>query len=144
MTSPFTRLRAFATPLAPGLMLAATIGAAAAFLGAHYGAPVMLFALLLGMAFNFLYEDSRCRAGIDYASKFILRLGVGLLGIRIALDDLAQIGVVGAGLLAGLILLTISTGFVVAPLFRRQWRFALLTGGRWQSAVLRRPLPLQP
>lgn len=34
----------------PGVLLSATIGAAAAFLGSHYGAPVMLFALLLGIA----------------------------------------------------------------------------------------------
>ena len=123
------RARNTIAPLAPGLMLAATIAAAAAFLSAHYGAPVMLFALLIGMAFNFLHEDGPCRAGIEFAAKFVLRLGVGLLGIRIALDDLAQIGLTGAGVLLALIGLTIATGFIAAPLFRRQWRFALLTGG---------------
>jgi uncharacterized integral membrane protein (TIGR00698 family) len=123
------RARAFSAPLLPGLMLAATIAAAAGFLGAHYAAPVMLFALLIGMAFNFLHADGPCTAGVDFAAKFVLRLGVGLLGIRIALDDLAQIGLGGAGLLVGLIAATIATGFIAAPLFRRQWRFALLTGG---------------
>lgn len=126
---PIARLRAWGAPLMPGVLLAATVGAAAAFLGAHYGAPVMLFALLIGMAFNFLHQDGPCGAGIDFAAKFILRLGVGLLGIRIVLEDLAQIGFAGAGLLVGLIALTIATGFVAAPLFGRQWRFALLTGG---------------
>ncbi|WP_274353413.1 YeiH family protein [Roseinatronobacter alkalisoli] len=124
-----TRLYAWGTPLLPGMMLAATVAAASAFLGAHYGAPVMLFALLLGMAFNFLHEDDPCRAGIDFTSQFILRLGVGLLGIRIAFDDVAQIGLLGAGVLAGLIALTIATGFVAGALFGRSWRFALLTGG---------------
>lgn len=124
-----TRLQDRIAPLALGLMLAATIAAAAAFLGAHYGAPVMLFALLLGMAFNFLHDDGPCRAGIDFASKFVLRLGVGLLGARIALEDLAMIGLSGAGVLMGLIGVTIASGFAIAPLFRRQWRFALLTGG---------------
>ncbi len=123
------RARAFSAPLLPGLLLAATIAAAAGFLGAHYAAPVMLFALLIGMAFNFLHADGPCRAGVDFAAKFVLRLGVGLLGIRIALDDLSQIGLGGAGLLVGLIAATIATGFIAAPLFRRQWRFALLTGG---------------
>ena len=123
------RARAFSAPLLPGLLLAATIAAAAGFLGAHYAAPVMLFALLIGMAFNFLHADGPCTAGVDFAAKFVLRLGVGLLGIRIALDDLAQIGLGGAGLLVGLIAATIATGFIAAPLFRRQWRFALLTGG---------------
>lgn len=116
-------------PYLPGLLLSATIAAAASFLGAHYGAPVMLFALLLGMAFNFLHEESPCRQGVDWASKFVLRLGVGLLGIRIALEDIARIGLGGAALLVGLIVVTIATGFVAAPLFKRQWRFALLTGG---------------
>lgn len=118
-----------AAALMPGVMLAATIGAAAAFLGAHYGAPVMLFALLLGMAFNFLHQEGPCREGIDLSARFILRLGVGLLGLRIVIEDLAQIGLAGAGLLMGLIALTIGTGFAVAPLLGRQWRFALLTGG---------------
>ncbi len=122
-------LREAARPLVPGLLLSATIAAASSFLGTHYGAPVMLFALLLGMAFNFLHTEGPCRAGVEFASKFILRLGVGLLGIRIALEDLAQIGVTGAVTLVALIALTIGTGFLAAPLFRRQWRFALLTGG---------------
>lgn len=122
-------IRARAAVLLPGVMLAATIGAAAAFLGAHYGAPVMLFALLLGMAFNFLHDEGPCRDGIDFAARFILRLGVGLLGIRIVVGDMAQIGLAGAGLLVALIALTIGTGFAVAPLLGRQWRFALLTGG---------------
>jgi uncharacterized integral membrane protein (TIGR00698 family) len=89
----------------------------------------MLFALLLGMAFNFLHDDSACRAGVDFAAKFVLRLGVGLLGIRIALDDLAQVGPAGAGTIVALIALTIGTGFLVAPLLGRTWRLALLTGG---------------
>ncbi len=114
---------------APGLLLSATIGAAASFLGVHYGVPVMLFALLLGMAFNFLHVEGSCRVGVDLAARFVLRLGVGLLGIRIAFDDVARIGVGGAGMVVGLIALTIGTGFVVSPLMRRQWRFALLTGG---------------
>jgi uncharacterized integral membrane protein (TIGR00698 family) len=122
-------LRAQGAPLLPGLLLSATIAAAASFLGSHYGAPVMLFALLLGMAFNFLHAEGACRAGVEFAAKFVLRLGVGLLGIRIVLDDLVQIGLAGAAMLVGLIALTVATGFVAAPIFRRQWRFALLTGG---------------
>ncbi len=127
--TPYARLHAFGAALAPGVMLSATIAAAASFLGMHYGAPVMLFALLIGMAFNFMHADGPCRAGVDWTSKFVLRLGVGLLGIRIALEDIAQIGLSGAALLLGLVAATIATGFIAAPLFGRQWRFALLTGG---------------
>lgn len=40
--------------LGPGLLVSVTIAMAATFLSDHYGGPVMLFALLLGIAFNFL------------------------------------------------------------------------------------------
>jgi len=40
--------------LFPGVLACAVVAAAATFLSQHYGAPVMLFALLLGMAMNFL------------------------------------------------------------------------------------------
>lgn len=119
------RLRA----LFPGLLLSVTIAAAAGYLADHYGAPAMLFALLIGIAFNFLHAESSCREGVDFAAKGLLRLGVGLLGLRIALDDLAQFGWAGAGVIAGLVALTIATGFLAAPLLGRGWRFALLTGG---------------
>ena len=61
-----------------GLGLALTIAAAAAFLGAHYGAPAMLFALLIGMAFNFLAHESHIKPGVDFAASACLRLGVAL------------------------------------------------------------------
>ena len=42
--------------LFPGLLACAGVAAAASFLAEHYGAPVMLFALLLGLAMNFLSD----------------------------------------------------------------------------------------
>ncbi|HEV8691563.1 MAG TPA: putative sulfate exporter family transporter [Ideonella sp.] len=44
-----------ARQLLPGLLASAVVAAAATFLSQHYGAPVMLFALLLGLAMNFLH-----------------------------------------------------------------------------------------
>lgn len=126
------RLRALRTPVAlyfPGLALCVTIAAAASFLSEHYGGPAMLFALLIGMAFNFLMEDSKAKPGVEFSSKFVLRLGVGLLGIRITMQDIAAFGWQTPVVVAGLIALTIGTGFVAARLFGRRWRFALLTGG---------------
>lgn len=129
MGGTLSSLRAQIALRLPGLMLAGTIAGASAFLGAHYGAPVMLFALLLGMAFHFLYEEGPCRAGVDFAASFVLRLGVGLLGLRIVWADLAQIGWQGAALLVGLIAATIATGLITVPLLGRNWRFAVLSGG---------------
>lgn len=115
--------------LAPGVGLALLIAAAASFLSEHYGAPVMLFALLIGMAFNFLATDSRCALGIAFTSRSVLRFGVALLGLRVTFADIAALGLGSVLAVVGLIALTIGSGFVAARLFGRQWRFALLTGG---------------
>jgi uncharacterized membrane protein YadS len=66
----------------PGLLVAGTIALASKWLAQHYTAPVMLFALLLGMSFHFLHEGGRCAAGIEFASRSVARLGVALLGVR--------------------------------------------------------------
>ena len=71
--------------LLPGVMASLVIAAAATFLSEHYGAPVMLFALLLGMAMNFLSTQAQCRPGIEFAARDVLRVGVALLGMRITL-----------------------------------------------------------
>jgi uncharacterized membrane protein YadS len=76
----------------PGVLIAAVIGAAASFVSLTYGGPVMLLALLLGMALNFLSESERCAPGIQFTAKRLLRIGVALLGARIAVDDVVGLG----------------------------------------------------
>jgi ABC-type nitrate/sulfonate/bicarbonate transport system substrate-binding protein len=98
----------------PGLLLCGTIAAAATFLSDHYGGPAMLFALLLGIAFNFAAEEGKAKAGVEFASKFVLRLGVGLLGIRITMGEIAAFGWQTPAVVAALIALTMATGFVAA------------------------------
>jgi len=115
--------------LAPGLTLAVTVAAAATFLAEHYGAPVMLFALLIGMAFNFLAAEEHIVPGIQFASRVVLRTGVALLGARITYGEISELGGLSVLAVCGFVALTIGTGFVAARLFGRQWRFALMTGG---------------
>src|SRR3954469_13636405 len=55
----------------PGVIVAGTIALAASWLAQHYNTPVMLFALLLGMAFHFLHEEGRCVAGIEFCSRTV-------------------------------------------------------------------------
>ena len=70
----------------PGVLVSLIIAVAATFLSEHYGGPVMLFALLLGMAFYFLSQEGPCVAGIEFASKRVLRVAVGLLGAQITIS----------------------------------------------------------
>ncbi len=123
--------RAVATGLASyrGVLLALAIAAAARFVADHYGAPAMLFALLFGIAFNFLATDERCEPGITLSSKTLLRTGVALLGFRLSLTELTSLGVDTMLAVASLLVATIGFGIVAALLLGRHWRFGLLTGG---------------
>ena len=47
----------------PGVLVSLIVAVAATFLSEHYGGPVMLFALLLGVAFYFLSQDGPCVDG---------------------------------------------------------------------------------
>ena len=76
----------------PGLLLSATIALAVRFVSDRLGGPAMLYALLFGMAFNFLTEDERFASGIRIASRHILRFGVALLGLRITIGEVMDLG----------------------------------------------------
>tara|TARA_R110000751_G_scaffold15290_7_gene49648 strand:+ start:40892 stop:41869 length:978 start_codon:yes stop_codon:yes gene_type:complete len=113
----------------PGVLISVIVGLAALFLSEHYGAPAMLFALLLGIAMSFLYEGTKCKEGIEFTACHILRVGVGLLGLRIAFGDLAALGWKTALLLVVAIVSTIGLGMVLARALGLKKRFGVLTGG---------------
>ena len=115
--------------LGPGLLACGVVGAAAGFLSEHYGAPVMLFALLLGMAMNFLSAEGPCRPGIEFTAKHVLRIGIALLGLRITLAQVAALGWGPVGVVVVSVLLTIGVSMVAARLLGFQGVFGLLTGG---------------
>ena len=115
--------------LAPGFMVSLIVAAAATFLSEHYGAPVMLFALLLGMALNFLSADGKCKAGIEFTARTVLRIGVALLGMRITLEQIAGLGWKPVALVVILVAVTISVSVVAARALGFQRLFGMLTGG---------------
>lgn len=115
--------------LAPGVLIAFTIAAAAQFISEHYNAPVMLFALLIGMAFHFLSLEGRCAAGVQFTSSRLLKIGVALLGARVTFSDLASLGPKPIMLTPVLIAATIASGVGFSMLFGRKTRFGVLTGG---------------
>lgn len=115
--------------LMPGLLASAVVAIAATFLSEHYGAPVMLFALLLGIAMNFLSEEGNCKAGIEYCSRQVLRWGVALLGFRITIDQVTSLGWQPVLLVVVSVALTITVSMMVARLMGFQTLFGLLSGG---------------
>lgn len=113
----------------PGMMVVALVATAAMFLAHHYGAPVMLFALMLGMAVNFLSEEGRCMVGIDFSAKQVLRWGVALLGLKITATQALAMGWQPVAIVVLAVSVTIAFGIVVAKLMGFKPFFGLLSGG---------------
>ena len=114
----------------PGFAVSVLVAVTAQFLSDHYGAPAMLLALLMGLALNFLAEDgARTGPGIAFTSRTVLRLGVALLGARISVDMLRELGGAAIALVMAGVVLTILFGILVSRIAGRRLRFALLTGG---------------
>lgn len=125
MPTPQNRART----LAPGLGVALVIATAATFLSEHYTAPVMLYALLLGMAFNFLMEGEKARPGIEFASKALLRVGVALLGLRIGWSQVTALGWEPVLMVIILVAMTIILSIMLARLLGFNPLFGFLSGG---------------
>jgi uncharacterized integral membrane protein (TIGR00698 family) len=100
----------------PGLIVAGVVALAASWLADHYHAPVMLFALLLGTAVNFLSHDLHCRPGLDRSA-------------RITIGQIESLGLDVLALAAAGVCLTILVGAVTARAFGLERSFGLLTGG---------------
>jgi uncharacterized integral membrane protein (TIGR00698 family) len=123
------RLRSLVMAVYPGLLAAATIALAATWLSQHYGAPVMLFALLFGMAFHFLHEEGRCVAGVEFTSKAVLRLGVALLGAKITAGQMLGLGVMPIVTVLAGVSTTITLGWLASRRFGQSRAFGVLSGG---------------
>jgi uncharacterized integral membrane protein (TIGR00698 family) len=116
--------------LFPGVLASVVVAAAATFLSQHYGAPVMLFALLLGMAMNFLSgEGQPCSAGISFTARQVLRIGVALLGLRITASQVVELGWHPVLVVVLGVVLTIGVSMIAARLLGFQSLFGLLSGG---------------
>ena len=97
----------------PGLLLSAIIALAVRFISDRLGGPAMLYALLIGMAFNFLADDEKFSAGIRFASRNILRFGVALLGVRITSGDVVDLGWPVTALIVAGVVSTILFGWLI-------------------------------
>lgn len=113
----------------PGLFVTAIAALAAAYLSEHYGAPLMLMGLLIGLAFNFANADERLHPGLGFASRNLLRWGIVLVGAQITFAQIASLG--WASFLAIIVILALVTltGLLMARLFRLPTGLGVLAGG---------------
>ena len=115
--------------LIPGVGTALLVAAAASFVADTYGGPVMLLALLIGIALNFLSEGEKVEAGIRFTSKSVLKFGVALLGLRIAASDVVALGGSTVVILLVAMAITIFAGITFVSLQGHGRVFGTLIGG---------------
>jgi uncharacterized integral membrane protein (TIGR00698 family) len=113
----------------PGLLLCVMIALASTFLAEHYGGPQLLYALLIGLSFHFMVKNPQVKPGVDFCGRTVLRLGVALLGARITLSQVAQLGVSSALLIICAVALTVAFGVLLAKWLDRPRDEGLLSGG---------------
>ena len=82
----------FTKTVMPGSLLAGVVAMAATLVSTLHGGPQLLYALFFGVAFHYLSDDAKTKPGIEFCSRNVLRLGVGLLGARITASQIAGLG----------------------------------------------------
>jgi uncharacterized integral membrane protein (TIGR00698 family) len=116
----------------PGVALSAGVGVlavlAAPWVAKVFPIPAMVIALLIGVALNPVARSTRFQPGIVFCLKVLLRWAVALLGLRIALGDIAALGWATALLVIVSMLMTVVAGFLCARFFDRQAGFGALAG----------------
>ena len=112
-----------------GVAIATLIAVAATFLSEHYGAPTMLFALMIGIGLHFIASEPSCEQGIQFSARTVLRFGVGLLGIQLGFENVAAVGLTSVSAVGGMLLLTLGSGVVLSFATGRKLAFGLLSAG---------------
>lgn len=118
-----------AVTVLPGMVMAAAIAGAATLVSHLHGGPQLLYALFFGVAFHYASHEGRIRPGIDFCSRTVLRLGVGLLGARITVAQIHELGWVTAGVVVAAVAATILVGWLAAPRLGLSKAQGVLSGG---------------
>jgi uncharacterized integral membrane protein (TIGR00698 family) len=130
--SLFDRAARSAVLLAPGLLLATAVAiavmAAAPLVARGVAIPAMVLALLVGIALNPLSQRPLFKPGLVFCVQHILRWSVALLGLRIALGEIAALGVTTLVLTTAAMAITIAAGFLCARLAGQPAAFGALAG----------------
>ncbi len=113
----------------PGLAVVAMGTLAAGFLSDHYGVPLTLMALLIGLALNFLSADARLTPGLAFASRSLLRWGIVLVGVRITAGQIIALGPVALLCVVAIVAATIGAGVLAARRLGQGSAFGVLAGG---------------
>ena len=116
----------------PGLLLSSLVAvaavAAAPVVAYVVPIPAMVIALLIGIALNPLAQRAMFQPGIVFCLKSLLRWAVALLGLRIALGEIAALGLPIAILVVAAMAATLVAGFALSRAFDQNPAYGALAG----------------
>ena len=119
----------FVMNVLPGTLLAGVVAMAATLVSTLHGGPQLLYALFFGVAFHYLSSDPKARPGIEFCSRNVLRLGVGLLGARITATQIAGLGWSTAGIVIAAVITTLLVGYFLGKRLGLNRAQGVLSGG---------------
>jgi len=112
----------------PGLVVALALTGLATWISAALHQPVAPFALVAGFLIAApLAGRLDLAPGLKVAERPLLRAGIALLGLRIALGDIAHLGVTTLLLVLGCVALTLALGSGIGRLFGLPRGFSMLS-----------------
>jgi uncharacterized integral membrane protein (TIGR00698 family) len=99
-----------------------------ALTGSSYRLPAIVIALVIGIALNGFAQRPAFEPGMTWCVKKLLRIAIGLLGVRIALSDIVDLGLSTALLVVAAMAITIASGIWFARLFKVGDGYGALAG----------------
>jgi uncharacterized integral membrane protein (TIGR00698 family) len=112
--------------------LAGAIAIAAQLTAPYFGKwvpiPPIVIALVIGMALNPLAGHPALKPGMAFCMRVVLRWAVALLGLRVALGDIAALGLSTCVLVVMAMIVTVIFGFAFARWSGRSDGFGALIG----------------
>lgn len=113
----------------PGTLLAGVVAMAATLVSTLHGGPQLLYALFFGVAFHYLSSDPKAKPGIEFCSRNVLRLGVGLLGARITASQIVGLGWSTAAIVVAAVITTLLVGYLLGKRLGLDRAQGVLSGG---------------
>jgi len=116
--------------MAPGLLLSAFVAIIAMYLsslipGDIIGATVM--ALLVGMAMNpILNRYEQFDAGVSYAGKMVLRIGIVLMGVNMNFSEVLSVGKYSLFVMIFTMATAFGAGNLIGKMFGMNWKLTNL------------------
>ena len=113
----------------PGLLVCILAGILAAYISEITMVPVMLLAIIIGLLLHVLNSVSILKDGINWSSRGLLYAGVALMGLRIDLTDLSQVGFMAPLFVILTLITTLLVGYAIARALGQSKDFSILMSG---------------